>query len=176
MSKSNVICGAKNILATSMSLMLHNYFFLTVKDQLNTRIGISLPLAAANGVGTARSLAGLMNVLAFEGAYQGRIFFSTETLKLAGTPTNEPKEMDRRILWPVRWGLGFILGDTPHLYGRSVHPRAIGHAGGSANVAWADPERRLAVAFLCNRMLGGFKSWDRYFRVGKQMYAAVGQV
>ena len=33
MSISNVICGAKNILTTSMSLMLHNYFFLTVKDQ-----------------------------------------------------------------------------------------------------------------------------------------------
>jgi len=34
MSKSNVICGAKNILAISMSLMLRNYFFITVKDQL----------------------------------------------------------------------------------------------------------------------------------------------
>jgi len=33
MSKSNVICGAKNILATSMSLILQNYFFITVKDQ-----------------------------------------------------------------------------------------------------------------------------------------------
>jgi len=38
MSKSNVICGAKNILAISMSLMLHNYFFITVKDQLSTVI------------------------------------------------------------------------------------------------------------------------------------------
>ncbi len=145
-------------------------------DFLNTRTGISLPLAAANGVGTARSLAKLMNVLAFEGIYQGQIFFSTETLKLAGTPTNKPEEMDRRILWPVRWGLGYILGDTPHIYGRPLHPKAIGHAGGSANVAWADPERRLAVAFLCNKMLGGFKSWDRYLRVGKQVYATIGQV
>ena len=33
MSKSNIICGAKNILLTPMSLMLNNYFFLTVKDQ-----------------------------------------------------------------------------------------------------------------------------------------------
>jgi len=33
MSKSNVICGAKNIFDIPMSLMLHNYFFLTVKDQ-----------------------------------------------------------------------------------------------------------------------------------------------
>jgi len=38
MSKSNVICGAKNILATSMSLMLHNYFFLTVKDQFDSNL------------------------------------------------------------------------------------------------------------------------------------------
>jgi len=35
MSKSNVICGAKNILAISMSLMLRNYFFITVKDQFD---------------------------------------------------------------------------------------------------------------------------------------------
>ena len=35
MSKSNLICGAKNILDIPMSLMLHNYFFLTVKDKPN---------------------------------------------------------------------------------------------------------------------------------------------
>ena len=28
------MCGAKNILPTPMSLILHNCFFLTVKDQL----------------------------------------------------------------------------------------------------------------------------------------------
>ena len=48
MSKTNVICGAKNILATYMSLMLHNYFFLTVKDQSNNLMPVSaggVPLA-----------------------------------------------------------------------------------------------------------------------------------
>lgn len=145
-------------------------------DFLNSRVGISHPLASANGVSTARVLAELMNILAFEGTYQGKMFFSTETLRSAGTVTNTPGEIDRRILWPVCWGLGFILGDTPHIYGRPVHPKAIGHAGGSANVAWADPERRLTVAFLCNGMLGGFRSWNRYLSIGKQVYATVDQV
>jgi len=146
-------------------------------DYLNTAEGIGLPLASGNGVGTARSLAELMNVLAFQGTFKRRTWLSEDTFQRAARPSNEPGVVDRRILWPVRWGLGFILGHTPHIYGRPVHLRSIGHAGGGANVAWADPEHRLAVAFLCNGMLGGFKDWDRYLRVGEQVYAAVrGQI
>lgn len=142
-------------------------------DFLNTYNGIKLPLSWAGGVATARDLAKLMNLLAFEGTNDSRRYFSKETQKIASTPTNRSKEIDCRLLWPVRWGLGFILGDTPHIYGTPPHPRVVGHAGGGASVAWADPENRLSVVFLCNKMLGGTRWWERYKRIGDGVYAAI---
>ncbi len=142
-------------------------------DFINTYGGARLPLSWVGGMASARDLAELMNILAFEGTLNSVTYFSKETLKLAGTPTNKPGEIDRRLNWPIRWGLGFILGDTPHIYGTPPHNRAVGHAGGGAGVAWADPEKRLSVAFLCNSMLGGTGSWERYKRIGDQVYAAM---
>lgn len=142
-------------------------------DFLNTFDGIRLPLSWVSGVATARELANLMQILAYEGTIDSTTFFSKETQRLASNPTNVSGKIDRRLLWPVRWGLGFILGDTPHIYGTPPHPRVVGHAGGGAGVAWADPERRLSAAFLCNSMLGGTLWWERYKKIGDQIYAAI---
>jgi CubicO group peptidase (beta-lactamase class C family) len=150
-------------------------------DFINTWAGVRLPLSWVMGVATARGLAHVMNILAFEGTFGGHTFFSPETLKRASTPANGPGVIDRRLQAPVRWGLGLILGDTPDLYGTPPHPRAVGHAGGSACVAWADPDLRLSVAFLCNRMVSGAivgearagGSGERYRRVGDAVYAAL---
>lgn len=142
-------------------------------DFMNTYQAVSLPLAWVCGVATAEGLANVMNLLAFEGTFGLKKFFSKQTQELAGKPTNKAGEMDRRLLWPVRWGLGFILGDTPDIYGTPPHAKALGHAGGGAGVAWGDPERRLAAAFNCNRMLGGTEVWERYRRIGDGIYAAL---
>lgn len=142
-------------------------------DFLNTYGGVRLPLSWVGGVANARDLANLMNLYAYEGTLNSVTYFSKETQKLASTPTNKPGEVDRRLLWPVRWGLGLILGDTPHIYGTPPHPKAVGHAGGGAGVAWADPEQRLSVAFLCNSMLGGTRWWERFKRIGDGVYAAI---
>jgi CubicO group peptidase (beta-lactamase class C family) len=138
-------------------------------DFLNTHAGARLPLAWVGGFATARAMGRLMNLLAYEGTLGDRKIVSKESLQLAAKPTNEPGVEDRVLLWPIRWGLGFILGDTPHIYGTPPHPGARGHAGGGASVAWADPVRRLAVSFMCNRMLAR-ESWDRYHRIGDAVY------
>jgi CubicO group peptidase (beta-lactamase class C family) len=141
-------------------------------DFVNSYAGVRLPLSWVMGVATARDLARLMSVLAFEGTWNGRQYFSKATQAKAAVPANPAGFVDLRLQHPVRWGLGFILGDTPDIYGTPPHPQALGHAGGGASVAWADPERRLAVAFLCNRMLGA-ESWERYRRIGNAVYAAL---
>lgn len=143
-------------------------------DFINTYEGIRLPLAWVGGVATARDLANLMNVLAFEGAWRNRTFFSKQTLELASTPTNPPGVADLRLQQPIRWGLGLILGDTPDIYGTPPHRRAVGHAGGGAVVAWADPARRLTAAFLCNRMVT--RSGPQGSReIGDHIYGALRQ-
>jgi CubicO group peptidase (beta-lactamase class C family) len=150
-------------------------------DFINTYEGVRLPQSWVMGVATARGFAHLMSVLAYEGSFGGGTIFSPETLALASTPTNEPGTIDLRLQSPTRWGLGFILGDTPDIYGTPPHPRAVGHAGGSACVAWADPDQRLSVAFLCNHMVSGVivegkrvgGSGERYRRIGDAVYGAL---
>ena len=115
---------------------------------LDSYEGIRLSLAWVAAVANAWDLAKLFNIFAFEGTFAGHTFFSKETQVLISVPTNASDEMGIYLKWRVRWGLGVITGDIPSIYGTELRPRAIGHAGGGANVAWGDPDEHLAVAFL----------------------------
>jgi len=141
-------------------------------DLLNSREGIQPEQSWVGGVSTARDLADFMNVFAHWGTYKGKRFFAKEVQQLVSRPTNKAGEIDQTMLRPIRWGLGFILGDTPDVYGTPPHAGAIGHVGGGATVAWADPKNKLAVAFLCNGMKNR-ASWKRYRRVGDLVYGAL---
>lgn len=145
-----------------------------MSDFINSYDGIRLPMASVMGVASATELAKLMAVLANGGESNGYRVVSERSLGLASVPTNAQGYVDLRLNHPIRWGLGFILGTTPDIYGSSDRPHLIGHAGGGANVAWADLKTGLAVAFLCNRMLEREQSWIRYRRIGDAIYAALG--
>jgi CubicO group peptidase (beta-lactamase class C family) len=142
-------------------------------DFMNTYDGMKLPLCWVSGAATAKDLARLFNIFAFNGSYGGRTIISRETQELISRPTNAAGELDLVLKWPVRWGLGLINGETPSIYGSDKHPNAIGHAGGGANVAWADPDRKLSVAFLCNGMRTGGEEWERYRVLADSIYAVI---
>ncbi len=146
---------------------------IALNEFLNTPQGLKLPLAWVAGVATADDLARLYNILAFEGTYGSRKFISSSTQALVSKPLNLSGDEDVVLHWPVRWGLGFINGQTPSIYGSNAHPRAIGHAGGGANVAWADPQQRLSVVFLCNGMRTGGEEWERYRILGDLIYESI---
>lgn len=142
-------------------------------DFINTPAGSSLPLSWVGGIGNSDSLARTMCILALNGEYNGHRFFDPETIARVSTAQTPPDRIDLGLRVQIRWGLGFILGDSGvNIYGQTPRPRALGHAGGGASYAWADPVSGLAVAFLCNRMRGA-ESWDRYRRIGDAVYGAM---
>lgn len=94
---------------------------------------------------------------------------------MASIPTNEEGYRDLRLDHAIRWCLGFIVGSTPDIYGTPLRPRRIGHAGDGANVAWADPDSGVAVAFVSNRMLAREASWARFRVVSDAVDAAFGE-
>jgi len=55
---------------------------------------------------------------------------------------------DKVIMYPMRFGLGFIL--PPGL--GSTGPRAFGHAGAGGSLGFADPDHNLGFGYAMNRM------------------------
>ncbi|MCP5432557.1 MAG: beta-lactamase family protein [Alphaproteobacteria bacterium] len=142
-------------------------------DFLNTPEGIGLPLSWVGGVASPRDLVRVFSILAHEGSFKGHDYFTAKTQAFASEPTNAAGTVDQRLGTAEHWGTGFMLGDTPNAYGTTARPRAIGHSGGGAAVAWGDPAERLAVAFLTNRMVRS-GSAQRNARMADAIYAAMG--
>jgi CubicO group peptidase (beta-lactamase class C family) len=70
----------------------------------------------------------------------------------ARTPSSDG-ETDRVLGVPIRWSQGFQLGGGRPM-GRRAGRLTFGHNGSNACLGWADPGRRLVVAYLTNRLEG----------------------
>ncbi len=107
----------------------------------------SMAIPSINGVGTAGSLARLLSVIATDGRLDGRTLLSPKTIEAA---------CRERIVGPdlvlphrISWGAGFTRGGPEGVFG--PNPDAVGHWGWGGSVAFADPGRRLSVAYVMNR-------------------------
>jgi len=103
-------------------------------------------LPASGGISTARDLAHVYAVLALGGELDDLKLVRRDSLAHATTPTNRHDEIDGTVGFPLRWGTGWNMGH----YGRGSTLRTFGHGGAGGQVAFADPDRRLAFAFLTN--------------------------
>jgi CubicO group peptidase (beta-lactamase class C family) len=73
--------------------------------------------------------------------------FEENTVRRAVEPQT-PWQLDRMILLPISYSMGFMLGTDPlGLYGFRCG-KAFGHVGLSNILAWADPSRDLSVALM----------------------------
>jgi CubicO group peptidase (beta-lactamase class C family) len=118
---------------------------LVAQTVFNRRAVRDAVIPAATMAGTARDLALFYQWLLDEGSW-----------RLATTPTSEG-ETDRVSRMPIRWSEGFQLGGLSgeRYIGARSDPLAFGHNGSNACMGWADPGRRLVVAYLTNRLGGG---------------------
>ena len=63
--------------------------------------------------------------------------------------------VDRTIGTRVRWAHGFQLGGVGRPMGTLSARETFGHNGSNCCIAWADPGRRLAFAYLTDRLVPG---------------------
>jgi CubicO group peptidase (beta-lactamase class C family) len=110
----------------------------------------------------ARSLARHYALLAEGGTLDGVRLLSAA--RIAEASTIQTHELD--ALWNVRVkrGLGYRLGDDT---GPGAGPRALGHVG-AAMFGYADPERRIAIAFLKSN-IGRQAGWE----AANSVYASI---
>ena len=105
-------------------------------------------IPAANGFFTARSLARLYAVLAGRGQVDDVRLFSPRQVQQIGRVQTHAR--DRVLGIPMDWRLGYHRAITS----RGPLDGAFGHFGFGGSGAWADPNRDVAVAMVCNRGTG----------------------
>ena len=101
---------------------------------------------SANVVTTAEELSAFYQCLLDEGQLRGVRVFDPRTVRHA-TGEQNYWEFDFTLGFPIRYGLGFMLGGPVSLFGVD-NPEAFGHLGLSNVLSWADPERDIAVALV----------------------------
>jgi CubicO group peptidase (beta-lactamase class C family) len=123
-------------------------FIQSVVNRRSTREAV---VPAAGISTTARELATFYQAL-----LDGQLL-RPETLAVACEPSSEG-ELDRTARMPIRWSQGFQLGGPRWIEGALTalgslsSPRTFGHNGSNCCIGWADPDRRIAYAYLTNRV------------------------
>ena len=119
----------------------------SVDGAFNRRDVHAAEIPAANGITNARSLARIY--AATIGEVDGVRLLAPETVDTARVTVTPPNEPDTCLIMPTTFGMGFMTHGqfTPY-----AGPGSFGHPGAGGSVAFAQPERELAFAYVMNRM------------------------
>ena len=118
---------------------------------MNTTENRARPFVSFGGIGSATSLAKFYAMLSNGGELGGRRFFSQHTI--GQMTTTLTTGIDRVFEIPTAFSAGFMK-DPPNaerrIFGPS--PLAFGQPGAGGSHAFADPENKLAFAYVMNQM------------------------
>jgi CubicO group peptidase (beta-lactamase class C family) len=111
----------------------------------------ALPIGSFGGIGSANSLAKFYAMLANDGELEDRKFLAPKTLSWMTTTLIDG--LDRVFQIPTAFSAGLMkdsrLGPG-RLFGKSKS--SFGHPGAGGSHAFADPENRIAFAYVMNQM------------------------
>jgi len=115
---------------------------------VNTREWRAAEIPAANGHGTARSLAQLYGALARGGEMNGvRVMSKDEIAKCSLEQSNGP---DALLMLNTRFSQGFMMSQPGASLG--PNPKSFGHPGAGGSLGYADPEAKIGFGYTMNKM------------------------
>lgn len=104
-------------------------------------------IPSANIVSTADEISRFFQLLLNGGELDGVRVFEPITIRRATMEAGKP-EIDRTVMFPMRYSAGLILGSSPFgVYGPFTQ-HAFGHLGFSNILCWADFDRDISVSLL----------------------------
>ena len=124
---------------------------LNVISKMNDPHIRAQPIVSFGGIGSASALGKFYAMLANRGELNGEIFFSPETMERMTTTLSDG--VDRVLQIPTAFSAGFMK-DSRDTARRMFGPSSIsfGHPGAGGSHAFADPENRIAFAYVMNQM------------------------
>ena len=135
--------------------------------EANTAKWRKAEIPAANGHGTARSIAKLYGALAIGGSRDGVHVLSPETIEMARQTESDGKDLVLGQLH-TRFGLGFMLGTEDVSMGPNKD--AMGHGGAGGSLGFADPDNKISLGFTMNQMHPGITAWKTATEVAESVY------
>jgi CubicO group peptidase (beta-lactamase class C family) len=128
-----------------------------------------MEIPSANGHCTAEALARLMGALANDGWLDGDDILSPALI--AEAARQRIRGQDLVLPFEMSWGAGFMRNEAVHPWGPG--DRTFGHSGWGGSCVFADPERRLAGAYVMNRQSTDLLGDKRPRRLIEAAYASL---
>src|SRR6266516_3070628 len=124
---------------------------LNVISKMNDPLVRAQPIVSFGGIGSASALAKFYSMLANDGKANGQTFFSGQTLEWMRTTLSDG--VDRVFQIPTAFSAGFMK-DSRETARRIFGPSgtSFGHPGAGGSHAFADPENKIAFAYVMNQM------------------------
>ncbi len=108
---------------------------------------LTAQIPSGNIITTPNEICRFMELLRNGGSLAGQRIFEKRTVERAIEDQGH-RGLDRVILLPIRYSMGFMLGaDLVSFYGPRSR-RAFGHLGFTNVLVWSDPDREISVALL----------------------------
>jgi len=144
---------------------------------VNSRAGRAAEIGAANGLATARDLAGLYHGVCLGG--QGRSALLPRDTVQGFARVSTATHRDETLRLPTRFGPGFMV--TMDNRGRGagydnllLSDTAFGHSGAGGSLGFADPACGLAFGYVMNRMGEGLLLNSRGQALVDAVYGCLG--
>jgi CubicO group peptidase (beta-lactamase class C family) len=118
---------------------------------MNTAAIRAKPIVSFGGIGSAAALAKFYSLLANGGKADGQTFFSETTIEWMTTTLVDG--VDRVFQIPTAFSAGLMKDPqnaARRMFGTSQ--KSFGHPGAGGSHAFADPENKIAVAYVMNQM------------------------
>jgi CubicO group peptidase (beta-lactamase class C family) len=161
---------------------------LNVISKMNDPQIRAQPIVSFGGIGSASALAKFYSVLANGGTLNGQTFFSEKTIEWMTTTLSDG--IDRVFQIPTAFSAGFMkdsqatavsnppsdkgrIGNRPSLSTRrlfSSSRTAFGHPGAGGSHAFADPENKIAFAYVMNQMEQSVLPTEKSLRLVDALY------
>jgi CubicO group peptidase (beta-lactamase class C family) len=127
-------------------------------------------IPAANGVGTARSIARMYAALTgtVEGGPAEALLTPAQVAAASTTQTSGP---DAVLFMETTFGLGFM---TSSLFAPYGGPASFGHAGAGGSLGFTDPEHGIGFGYVMNKMQQNLSGDPRTRTLIQAVYDAIG--
>jgi CubicO group peptidase (beta-lactamase class C family) len=144
------------------------YGLNAISDMNDERIRAH-PNVSFGGIGSGASLAKFYSMLANGGELDGKTYFSPETIEWMTTTLSDG--IDRVFQIPTAFSAGFMK-DSRNAERRMFAPSStsFGHPGAGGSHAFADPENKIAFAYVMNQMEQSVLPNERSLRLVDAIY------